>query len=121
MVVSRPELHELVENETDKRPLILDVLTKEAIVEFMLYLAKLGRYKILEAMETEQELTAFEIYTAKYQLFAVKAPALDRSQRKQLIKHCPSFATIARAINEYTAPGSMLVLADLLTAKYKTL
>ena len=119
IVENHPVLYELVENETPPRPIVLNVLTKDAMVEFLMYLANTERFGILKEMENNGEVSSFDLYHAKYCLMAKMAPALDRIQRRYLYRNCQTFASLSQAIIDYVRPNSPYTLNDVVT-KYRT-
>ena len=84
------------------------------MIEFIMYLAEKGLYRELEEMEREKEISDLELYQAKYQFMTSKAPALSRLQRRQIFQTCPTFAALTHSITSLTAPGSRLVVNDIL-------
>ena len=84
------------------------------MVEFIIYLAEKGLYRELEDMEREKEIAELELYQAKYRFMTAKAPALSRSQRRQIVQACPTFAALTHSITTLVKSGSRLTVNDIL-------
>ena len=79
-----------------------------------MYLANTKRFSILEQMEQNEEISSYDLYHAKYQLMATKAPAMDRTQRRSLYQACNTFSALSRALADYVRPNSPYTLDDIL-------